>query len=472
MARNTMTGRKWTSRCGAGSGMPLLFLAAGALWLFAVRPLLTSWWTRLLLPEWSLHAADVVFLTATSVLAHVVSRETHLDVRRVPPEDQKASFAAAVAAPPIPAPFAWTRESHGFRGLLDLIPDVVCFKFPDGRLFLMNLAARTLLGVEETEYPGLTFETLLKRQGWTWTNVPEGRTEAEAWQTARPMRLTMRLGRADGREVVLDVTKTPVYREDGTPDFLIVLGRDITAMRLVEERLRQSDKLASAGELAAGLAHELRNPMTSLKGFLRLLERRVDEHPEYFRIMQAELDRMDHIINEFLQLSKPHRVAARETDIACVIDDVVALLQTQAILHDVNLHTRLTASTPPILGDPSQLKQVFINLVKNAIEAMPAGGDVWLELEPSGETVLVRVRDNGTGIPQETLQQLGQPFFTTKPYGTGLGLQVSRKIVTEHQGWLRIESEPGAGTCVEVGFPAVSLAVRAQALGESGPQPS
>ncbi|MCL6518176.1 ATP-binding protein, partial [Alicyclobacillus sp.] len=459
MARDTLTGRKWTGRRGAASGVPLLFLAAGGVWLFAARPLLSLWWSRQQLPEWGLHIADVIFLTAISLVTYAVTWQP--DAARRELGDGRASdptFAAMSASGlglDSAIPFRAAVDSPAIRQVLDLIPDLIVFKFPDDRLFLMNRAARALLEIEGEAYEGQTFDALLARGGWTWLGEPAEHTDRAAWRTGRPTRSTTHLARGD-REVVLDVTKTPVYKADGTPDYLIVLGRDITALQRVEERLRQSDKLVSAGELAAGLAHELRNPMTALKGFLRLLERRVCDHPEYFRIMQGELDRMDHIINEFLQLSKPHRLTPRETDLASVLADVASLLQTQAILHDVNLHTRLAADLPPILGDPGQLKQVFINLVKNAIEAMPTGGDVWLEAAASDGMVTAWVRDNGPGIAREVLAQLGQPFFTTKPYGTGLGLQVSRRIVEEHGGRMRIESEPGAGTRVAVSLPAAA----------------
>lgn len=223
----------------------------------------------------------------------------------------------------------------------------------------------------------------------------------------------------------------------------------------MQEQLRKSDTLNVVGELAAGIAHEIRNPMTSLKGFIQLLEESLDdEHSMYFHVIRSELDRIDSIINEFLIIAKPHARQFQMKDINVILKETVDLLSAQASLHNVQFELNYSQPQLPVFCEPNQLKKVFINIIKNAIEVMPEGGIVRISIAFRGdERIQVSISDQGEGIPSNQLKNLGKPFYTTKEKGTGLGLMVSFKIVEEHHGKIVIESEEGKGTTFRVILP-------------------
>jgi len=240
----------------------------------------------------------------------------------------------------------------------------------------------------------------------------------------------------------------------GHADRLFGTVRDISSQRQTEELLRKSEKLKTVGQLAAGIAHEIRNPLTSLKGFSKLLRNAADAPAErYYRIMEAEFDRIEMILGELLVLAKPHATTYEPWDVRLIVQEVSDLLGSQAILSDVVIHTELLAEECSVRCEKNQLKQVVMNIVKNAIEAMPDGGDLRALVSREAGAVLIRVSDQGVGIDEDKLPKLGEPFYTTKERGTGLGLMVSYKIIEEHEGSLEFASKPGEGTTVTIRLP-------------------
>ncbi|MFE8703590.1 PAS domain S-box protein [Cytobacillus sp. FJAT-54145] len=235
----------------------------------------------------------------------------------------------------------------------------------------------------------------------------------------------------------------------------LTVFKDITDKLNMEEQLRKSDTLNVIGQLAAGIAHEIRNPMTALKGFIQLLEDSFkEEHSMYFSVITTELNRIDSIINEFLILAKPQAVMFVEKDVAKIMQETVDLLSAQAVLHNVQFNMVLGNEIPSIYCEPNQLKKVFINIIKNAIEVMPTGGIITIIMkETDDHKVHISIRDEGSGIPDEKLKRLGEPFYTTKERGTGLGLMVTYKIVEEHEGNIQVESELGVGTTFNIYLP-------------------
>ncbi|WP_456271748.1 PAS domain S-box protein [Bacillus sp. AK031] len=231
--------------------------------------------------------------------------------------------------------------------------------------------------------------------------------------------------------------------------------RDITEEVELQDQLRKSDTLSVVGELAAGIAHEIRNPMTALKGFIQLLESSMGtDHEMYFHVIKSELQRIDSIITEFLILAKPQAVQYQETDMVKIMKDTLELLNAQAVMHNVQFKEQYATGIPAIFAEPNQLKQVFINIVKNAIEVMPKGGKISINIEEKGpEKVRISISDEGIGIPKEKIKKLGEPFYTTKERGTGLGLMVTFKILEEHEGSVEVESELGKGTTFHIDLP-------------------
>lgn len=238
-------------------------------------------------------------------------------------------------------------------------------------------------------------------------------------------------------------------------DVNFIVFKDVTEKIEMEHRLKKSDTLNVVGELAAGIAHEIRNPMTALKGFIQLLQGEMkEERSMYFNVILSELNRIDSIINEFLILAKPQVVKYSRVDLTKIMKETVELLTAQAVMYNVQFNTFYDVFLPIIYCEPNQLKKVFVNIIKNAIEVMQRGGKITIRLEKSNDdTIHISIQDQGIGIPVEKIKKLGEPFYTTKERGTGLGLMVSYKIIEEHKGTIKVESQEGVGTTFHIFLP-------------------
>lgn len=267
---------------------------------------------------------------------------------------------------------------------------------------------------------------------------------------------TVRLKR-DGTIVEVSVSTSVIRDENGYPHSFIQVSRDMTERNRMEELLRQSEKLTTVGQLAAGVAHEIRNPLTTLKGFLQLQQEKQILVPLHIDLMLSELERINLIVSEFLILAKPQAVHFQEKDVRYILGDVVSLLDSQAHLFGIEFNSLFSEQPARVHCEENQLKQVFINIVKNAIEAMPSGGVISMELRNTLDSVTIVITDQGGGIPEDMLPKLGEPFFTSKESGTGLGLMISHRIIQAHKGLLEIQSEYGQGTTVMIKLPAAEV---------------
>lgn len=255
---------------------------------------------------------------------------------------------------------------------------------------------------------------------------------------------------------ILEVELSSVKIENyiGRTAILTVL-RDLTERRQDEERMIRSEKLSVIGQLAAGVAHEIRNPLTALKGFTQLLRNKYIEQSYYFDIMGTEIDRINLIVNEFMTLAKPHYNSFQFNDIERILQSVLSILETQAMLLGVEVDYQTQENLPKVYCNENQLKQVFLNVIKNAFEAMLEGGTVTISVryEPSEQLIHIKIQDQGTGMPEDVMKRIGEPFLTTKEKGTGLGLMVSSRIIEEHRGTMHITSQPGEGTLIDIQLP-------------------
>ena len=245
----------------------------------------------------------------------------------------------------------------------------------------------------------------------------------------------------------------PIIR-DGQIQEVLGTVVDITTLIKTEELLRKSEKLSVVGELAAGFAHEIRNPLTTIKGFLQLIKKDTDtKHNEYMSIMLNEIDRLEMITNEFMVVAKPQVANYQMEDLHSFTENVIQFLQPQALLKNVEMELHVEDTLPLIYCDRNQLRQVFINIYKNAMEAMPDGGTITTKLWINDEYISISIEDQGTGIPENLIPRLGEPFYTLKEKGTGLGLMVSRKIIESHDGTLIIKSKMNIGTTMIINLP-------------------
>jgi PAS domain S-box-containing protein len=261
-------------------------------------------------------------------------------------------------------------------------------------------------------------------------------------------KISMRQGTA----IDVNVTSFPILFNNEVVGSYIVL-KDITFVK--RERQILADKQAAAGQLAAGIAHEIRNPITAIKGFLQLLRGNHKGDTTYFGIVESEINRVEFILKELMILAKPTKIDYQELDIRFLLDKVLTIMESQALLNNIEVKRNYHALDVTITGDENQLKQVFINYIKNAIEAMPDGGKLIVEGIYLNEIVHIRIIDHGSGISPDILERINEPFFTTKEHGTGLGMLVSKEIIEEHRGEIVIISNT-EGTCIEIKLPSTS----------------
>ncbi|MFT9486652.1 MAG: ATP-binding protein [Tepidibacillus sp.] len=238
-----------------------------------------------------------------------------------------------------------------------------------------------------------------------------------------------------------------------------VIFKDVTNLRSLEQQVRQSDRLATIGQIAAGTAHEIRNPLTSIKGFLQILKtvlakNQLNNEIEYTDIMLSEIERINKLVNEILLLSKPKDVIYQALDINTVLKQLYPIIQNEGLLHGVEVNYDLTESLPLVIADSELLKQVFLNVSKNGIEAMSEGGilNISTKIDEENKRVEIAIHDNGPGIPNYIADKIFEPFFTTKSTGTGLGLSICQKIIHDLGGSIRVSTK-GFGTTFQISLP-------------------
>lgn len=259
----------------------------------------------------------------------------------------------------------------------------------------------------------------------------------------------------NGQEAVVLLSQVPIISDGEVIGHYGIL-KDLTERRKIENWMQRTEKLSLLGQLAAGIAHEIRNPLASLRGFVQLLAQRPDNR-SYCDIMLPELDRINAIVGELLMLAKPEVRNFKPNDVPSMIDEVMTLLTPEAHLTNTQMHLFVPQEAVPLVRcDRNQIKQVFVNILTNSLEAMPDGGTIEIELSHAEEFVLIRLKDQGWGIPPDKLSRIGEPFYTTKERGTGLGLMVSHQIVESHCGRMTISSQVNRGTIVEVSLPVIN----------------
>lgn len=233
-------------------------------------------------------------------------------------------------------------------------------------------------------------------------------------------------------------------------------GRDTDVADEEDTSSPSSGNLHIAGTLAAGIAHEIRNPLTSLKGFLQLFR---EKEPYYTQIMLSEVDRINEIVNELLQLSNPKDEKPELKRLYPMLLNVYTLLNAEAMLRNIQLKLCMEPEMEhfAVMCRERKLKQVFINVLKNAIEAVPPKGEICISVTHSGDEAIIDIADNGSGIPEEVIDKLGQPFVTTKEGGTGLGLMMCKEIIKDHQGTMQFRNRKDGGAVVTIKLPGYSM---------------
>ncbi|PLS05570.1 ATP-binding protein [Neobacillus cucumis] len=268
--------------------------------------------------------------------------------------------------------------------------------------------------------------------------------------------MEIRIRHKAGHWIEFESKCMPVTGKEDNVENIVIVSRDISERKKSEEILLQSEKLSIVGELAAGVAHEIRNPLTTIKGFVQLYKAE-NSSIQYNDILLSELERIETITSELLSLGKPQAVQLNDVNLGELLEKTVELLHPQANMNNIQFDLLVDGGPFVSKGEKNQLKQVFLNVLKNAIEAMPNGGNIQIRLEKEGANeCVISVQDQGSGIPEELLPRLGEPFYSLKEKGTGLGVMICHKILKQHQGSIAYTSKLEVGTKVEIKLPLAS----------------
>ncbi len=351
------------------------------------------------------------------------------------------------------------------RQILESLEIGVLVVDKSGALTLANESARKLLSKMPAKPPGSHFLDLLG-------DYPEIKQIAgaalEGGDYVREVEHT--IGHADESRAVRVTTlplRDPQKRTIGT----LLLVHDVQEMVAMERQMRAAERLSVLGTLAAALAHEIRNPLEALNLNLELLERNLgapegtagqdEKKRKYLGILESEISRLSGIVENFLSFARPSRKATSRLQLGEVLKGVTDLVANQAASRHVQM-LFVTDGTPIVVeGSEDQLKQAFLNVIINSLEAMPDGGRLVVSAASAdaGGTApamaVVRIEDTGEGIPAERMGRLFDPFFSTRPHGTGLGLTIAHRVIQDHGGKIQVESTPGSGTTLTVALPSL-----------------
>ncbi|MDR6999155.1 ATP-binding protein [Neobacillus niacini] len=306
-----------------------------------------------------------------------------------------------------------------------------------------------VLGYEESDMDGMDLSVIIHPEDvYMVKNAWDGMFESN-----ESLLIEYRFRHKLGEWIEVESRCMPVKGEDVSSEHFVMISRDISERKKSEDILLQSEKLSVVGELAAGVAHEIRNPLTTIKGFVQLYKKE-NKSSKYTDLLINELERIETITSELLSLGKPQAVRLIRVNIIDIIENTLDVLTPQFIMKDIQFKLSYEESPIFITCEKNQLKQVFINLIKNAMEAMDTGGEIYINLRKGQDSAcIISIQDQGCGIPEELLPRLGEPFYTLKEKGTGLGLMICHKIIKQHHGSINYLSKVNEGTLIELTLP-------------------
>lgn len=295
----------------------------------------------------------------------------------------------------------------------------------------------------------------LGKQAMTLLPVPLKKILAELPESGGFLERDIQLISAQGKEHIWEAVAAGLM-DEGIPAGRILLIRDVTAIRQMENEVARSRHLNSIGSLAAGVAHEIRNPLSSIKGFAVYFKERLSgnkEDEETADIMIAETERLNRVISQLIEFARPLELKKEKVQFVELVKHTIKLIAADAQKNKISVEIDATADLPEVEVDPDKIKQVLLNIFLNSLAALKDGGKLTIELVPGADNLTVIISDNGAGIKKLDLLRIYDPYFTSKPAGTGLGLAVVQKIMEAHGGKIDVESEAGQGTKVFLFFP-------------------
>jgi nitrogen fixation negative regulator NifL len=342
-----------------------------------------------------------------------------------------------------------------YRQILDAIPDMVLVKGPKSRLLWANKAFRDYYGMSNEQLMGM-IDAPFNDPDYTQQYVKD---DAYVFETGKVLDIPSEpVTRHDGTVRDFHTVKSPIFGPEKRVIMTVGISRDITERKRLQERLIQSEKLSAVGQLAAGVAHEVNNPLGVILGFTEALQRRVDQsHPfhEPLESIHRECLRCKTLVQDLLMFSRHRMPGFHEEDPAAMIEGAMSLVEPQVKVKNITLMREFQPDLKKVLMDQHQIQEVIINLCTNAIDAMPSGGLLTIRVMQSATHLIIQVADTGMGISREIQDRVFEPFFTTKEIGrgTGLGLSLAHEIVERHHGKIEFKTAPGRGTEFSVAIP-------------------
>lgn len=320
----------------------------------------------------------------------------------------------------------------------------------NGRIALSNNTAGAILLISPAQISGKGAKEVLPPALWkivSDTKSQKGIIESE-----------IECILSDGKAVPLEVSATELKDENGNFLGYIILFKDLSEVRSLRREVARSQRLASLGSLAAGVAHEIRNPLSSIKGFAVYFKERQEKEEEQriAEIMIQEVDRLNRVVSQLVELARPVSVSIKPVSLCTVIENSLKLLERDAADKKIEIKTIFTPEELKIGIDGDRINQVLLNLYLNAIESMEKGGRLTVELSKDEKGAIIKVSDTGSGIGEKDLPHVFDPYFTTKTTGTGLGLAIVHNIIEAHDGKITVESSPGEGTTFTLFLPDAS----------------
>lgn len=348
------------------------------------------------------------------------------------------------------------------RNILQGIPTGVLTVNQEGLVSAMNPAAEVVLNRVSPSLLGNSYDAIFLEAD------PIRQALDEALRAHRHVsQKDVLYERKDLPPRTIRVSTAELTGDDKKAAGVILQVQDVTEWLGLEQRVRVAEKLAALHTLSAGVAHELRNPLSAMDLNLHLLEEELKETGtpgqrgwQYLHVLNAECRRLSGILDNFMRFARPGAVGLHDINVQVLIEHIMALMQFEAEERHVLLEHTVRKDLPAVLGDETQISQVLVNIIVNAFHAMPNGGRCHIAAvrrEADGQSwVEIAVEDSGVGIPQKELPRLFEPFYTTKSSGTGLGLAIAYRIMQDHGGTIQVSSVPGSGTMVVTRFPLAS----------------
>jgi len=323
------------------------------------------------------------------------------------------------------------RNKDYLNAILYNLEEAIIVVDPEERVTMLNKSAEDLLSISRSEAVGKVFSNL---------HFLISRNNSETILTVT------------GRQYTIILSHSPIVDSRGSSRGNVILIKDITRLRELEVQQERDQRLKAMGEMATRIVHEIRNPLCSMQLFASMLEGEVENtpHKELARGISTGISSLNTILTNMLLFARPHKPSSKKIPIDRVVEESVVILTP--LIKARNIELKKSLRRYEVLGDEELLKQVFINVILNAVQALPNGGDLNVTMEKSGTSVIVHVKDNGPGIDGADIEKIFNPFFTTKDTGTGLGLTIASQIMQAHGGYIKVHNGEERGSIFSLYF--------------------